>query len=65
MEEFISNTKLGACTAVVDFNAGVVSLPLVQETMIAPDSIDFGVACVGALGDGTTDLAPLSDHLSG
>jgi hypothetical protein len=56
VEEFISNTKLGACTAVVDFNAGVVSLPLVQETMIAPDSIDFGVACVGALGDGTTDL---------
>jgi len=46
----------GAGTAVVDFNAGVVSLPLVSETFIKPDSIDFGVACVGALGDGTTDL---------
>ena len=40
----------------VDFNAGVVSLPLVSETFIKPDSIDFGVACDGALGDGTTDL---------
>src|ERR1035437_3466684 len=56
VEEFISNTKLGACTAAVDFNAGVVALPLVQELFIQPDSIDFGVACVGALGEGTTDL---------
>jgi hypothetical protein len=55
-EEFINNTKLGTGTATVDFNAGTVSLPLVQETMIAPDSIDFGVACDGVLGDGTTDL---------
>src|ERR1035438_7230365 len=56
VEEFISNTKLGANTAVVDFNAGVVMLPLVSEVMVAPDSIDFGVSCVGALTDGTTDL---------
>src|ERR1035437_4212081 len=56
VEEFISNTKLGAGTAVVDFNAGVVALPLVSEVMVAPDSIDFGVSCVGALTDGTTDL---------
>jgi hypothetical protein len=56
VEEFISNTKLGTGTAVVDFNAGVVSLPLVSETFLKPDSIDFGVSCVGALGDGTTDL---------
>src|SRR5450756_1683757 len=56
VEEFISNTKLGACSAVVDFNAGVVSLPLVSEMFVQPDSIDFGVACVGALGAGTTDL---------
>jgi hypothetical protein len=56
VEKFISNTKLGACTAAVDFNAGVVALPLVQEMFIQPDSIDFGVACVGTLGDGTTDL---------
>jgi hypothetical protein len=56
VEEFISNTKLGASTAAVDFNAGVVSLPLVSETFVKPDSIDFGVACVGALGEGTTDL---------
>jgi hypothetical protein len=56
VEEFISNTKLGTGTAVVDFNAGVVSLPLVSETFVKPDSIDFGVACVGALGEGTTDL---------
>src|SRR5664280_3363918 len=56
VEEFISNTKLGACTATMDFNAGVVALPLVQETFIKPDSIDFGVACVGVLGEGTTDL---------
>jgi hypothetical protein len=34
----------------------VVSLPLVSETFVKPDSIDFGVSCVGALGDGTTDL---------
>jgi hypothetical protein len=56
VEEFISNTKLGASTAAVDFNAGVVSLPLVSETFVKPDSIDFGVACVGVLGEGTTDL---------
>jgi hypothetical protein len=56
VEEFISNTKLGAGTAVVDFNAGVVSLPLVSETFIKPDLIDFGVASVGVLGAGTTDL---------
>src|ERR1019366_2135710 len=56
VEEFISNTKLGASTAAVDFNAGVVSLPLVSETFVKPDSIDFGVSCVGALGAGTTDL---------
>src|ERR1017187_9569440 len=56
VEGFISNTKLGAGTAVVDFNAGVVMLPLVSEVMVAPDSIDFGVSCVGALTDGTTDL---------
>jgi hypothetical protein len=56
VEEFISNTKLGTCTATVDFNAGVVALPLVQETFVQPDSIDFGVACDGVLGDGTTDL---------
>ena len=56
MEEFISNTKLGACTATVDFNAGVVALSLVSEIFVKPDSIDFGVACVGALTDGTTDL---------
>ena len=56
VEEFISNTKLGTGTAVVDFNAGVVSLPLVSETFVKPDSIDFGVSCVGALGAGTTDL---------
>src|SRR5665647_415677 len=56
VEEFISNTKLGVSTAAVDFNAGVVSLPLVSETFVKPDSIDFGVACVGALGEGTTDL---------
>src|ERR1017187_9063153 len=56
VEEFISNTKLGANTAVVDFNAGVVMLPLGSEVMVAPDSIDFGVSCVGALTDGTTDL---------
>ena len=56
VEEFISNTKLGAGTAVVDFNAGVVMLPLVSEVMVTPDSIDFGVACEGALGAGTTDL---------
>ena len=56
VEEFISNTKLGACTATVDFNAGVVALSLVSEIFVKPDSIDFGVACVGALTDGTTDL---------
>jgi hypothetical protein len=56
IEEFISNTKLGASTAAVDFNAGVVTLPLIQETFVKPESIDFGVACVGALGEGTTDL---------
>src|SRR5664279_1088046 len=56
VEEFISNTKLGACSATVDFNAGVVALPLVSETFLQPASIDFGVACVGVLGAGTTDL---------
>src|ERR1035437_4964800 len=58
VEEFISNTKLGANTAVVDFNAGVVMLPLVSEVMVAPDSIDFGVSCVGDPTKlvGTTDL---------
>jgi len=56
VEEFISNTKLGTCTAAVDFNAGVAALPLVQETFVKPDSIDFGVACDGVLGEGTTDL---------
>ena len=58
VEEFISNTKLGACTAAVDFNAGVVSLPLVSETFLQPVSIDFGVACVGDPTKlvGTTDL---------
>src|ERR1039457_2091279 len=30
-EEFISNTKLDTSTAVVDFNAGVVMLPLVDR----------------------------------
>jgi hypothetical protein len=55
-EEFINKTKLGACTAAVDFNAGVASLPLVQETFVQPTSIDFGVACEGVLGAGSTDL---------
>jgi hypothetical protein len=39
VEEFISNTKLGACSATVDFHAGVVALPLVSEALIQPDSI--------------------------
>jgi hypothetical protein len=58
VEEFISNTNLDAGTAVVDFNAGVVMLPLVSEVMVAPDSIDFGVSCVGDPKKlvGTTDL---------
>jgi hypothetical protein len=55
-EEFISNTNLGTCTATIDFNAGVAALPLVSEAMIQPGSIDFGVACDGVLGSGTTDL---------
>jgi len=38
-EGFVHNTKLGTSTAVVDFNAGVVSLPLVSEALIQPDSI--------------------------
>ena len=46
----ITRPKASCC------NAGVVSLPLVSETFVQPNSIDFGVACVGALGDGTTDL---------
>src|ERR1035438_3048906 len=49
-EEFISGTNLDTGTAVVDFNAGVVMLPLVSEVMVAPDSIDFGVSCVGRAG---------------
>jgi hypothetical protein len=58
VEEFISNTKLGACSATVDFNAGVAALPLVSETFLQPASIDFGVACVGDPTKlvGTTDL---------
>src|ERR1019366_7826115 len=58
VEEFISNTKLGTCSAAVDFNAGVVSLPLVSETCLQPTSIDLGVACVGDPKKlvGTTDL---------
>jgi hypothetical protein len=58
VEEFISNTKLGACSATVDFNAGVAALPLVSETFLQPVSIDFGVACVGDPTKlvGTTDL---------
>jgi hypothetical protein len=42
----------------VDFNAGVVALPLVSETFLQPASIDFGVACVGDPTKlvGTTDL---------
>jgi hypothetical protein len=55
-EEFINNTKLGTCTATIDFNAGVAALPLAQETFVQPHSIDFGVACEGALGAGSTDL---------
>ncbi len=55
-EQFIHNRNLGASTAAVDFNAGVVSLPLVAETFLQPTSIDFGVACEGTLGAGTTDL---------
>jgi hypothetical protein len=58
VEEFISNTKLGACSATMDFNAGVAALPLVSETFLQPASIDFGVACVGDPTKlvGTTDL---------
>jgi hypothetical protein len=58
VEEFISNIKLGACSATVDFNAGVAALPLVSETFLQPTSIDFGVACVGDPTKlvGTTDL---------
>ena len=56
IEEFINNNRLGTCSATVDFNAGVVALPLASETFVQPDSIDFGVACEGALGSGTTDL---------
>jgi hypothetical protein len=57
-EQFIHNRNLGVSTAAVDFNAGVVSLPLVAETFIQPTSIDFGVACVGDPKKlvGTTDL---------
>jgi len=56
LEEFISKTNLGACTAAVDFNAGMVSLPLVSEIFLPPTSIDLGVACDGALGSGSTDF---------
>jgi hypothetical protein len=38
-EGFVHNRNLGACTAAVDFNAGVVALPLVSEALIQPDSI--------------------------
>src|ERR1039457_6502079 len=38
-EGFVHNRNLGAGTAVVDFNAGVASLPFVSEALIQPDSI--------------------------
>jgi hypothetical protein len=56
IEEFIGDTNLGTSTATIDFNAGMVSLPLVSEIFLAPTSIDFGVACEGALSSGSTDL---------
>ena len=34
----------------------MAALPLVSEMFLQPTSIDFGVACVGVLGAGTTDL---------
>jgi hypothetical protein len=58
VEEFISGSKLGACSASIDYNAGSASLPLVSELFVQPDTIDFGVACVGDPTKlvGTTDL---------
>ena len=55
-EEFIHKRGLGAYSAKVDFNAGSAALPLVAETFLAPTSIEFGEACEGALGSGSTDL---------
>src|ERR1035441_5219286 len=39
-EGFVHNTKLGTSTAVVDFNAGVVSLPLVSGAVLTPAHIE-------------------------
>ena len=55
-EEFINSTNLGTYSATVDFNAGLALLPVMSETFVPPTSIDFGVACEGVLGSGTTDL---------
>src|ERR1022692_4246001 len=57
-EEFISGSKLGACTASIDYNSGSASLPLVSELFVQPDTVTFGVACVGDPTKlvGTTDL---------
>ena len=55
LEEFIHARNLGAYSTTIDFNAGVASLPVTLETVVQPASIDFGVACEGALLSGSTD----------
>src|ERR1035441_2251895 len=57
-EEFISGTNLGTCTATIDYNSGSVCLPLASELFGQPDTVTFGVACVGDATKlvGATDL---------
>src|ERR1035441_1703533 len=37
VEEFISGTNLGTCTATIDYNSGSVCLPLASELFVQPD----------------------------